>query len=63
MNAPSIVAKILKRSFDKKRCFNIGLFKNDPAILTPVSPVPIDPESTCDCVTQALWQRNLAWTR
>ena len=30
---------------------------------TPVFSVPIDPESTCDCVTQALWQRNLAWTR
>ena len=25
------------------------------------SPVPVDPASTCDCVTQALWQRNLAW--
>ena len=23
--------------------------------------VPVDPASTCDCVTQALWQRNLAW--
>ena len=24
-------------------------------------PVPVDQASTCDCVTQALWQRNLAW--
>ena len=23
--------------------------------------VEVDMNSTCDCVTQALWQRNLAW--
>ena len=24
--------------------------------------VPVNPNSTCDCITHALWQRNLEWT-
>ena len=30
--------------------------------LTYIS-VPVNPNSTCDCITHALWQRNLEWTR